>query len=1448
MAKFLSNINLETANDIQFKTTAGANAGKISQTGDDLVISNAVGDILLGNGSDDVYIGDGTNAVDIRFEQNMSIFADSGSAKTLTIGGANTNLVLDSPSISGTMTLGATTINNKLTFTTANGYILFDYEPSGDTGEYTTEVPLLKVDLNGSEKTILSRISENGAIQLGHDDTVLITAGDVGDVMKTNWGATNEAVVLAAENGFYAYGFPDNNTTWANRNEFVFYSSSATAANNGLYIGDGSSTQFIDINRNLKNIGTIASGVITATELTTASQGDISTGTSYQQGTVSAAQPVMKSSLLAHSPESNESIIHPYIFNDLANFVARGGTVTYGGLSDNPTSDETARMFEPNARTANATQAEITGSTWSIELTDFPRALNYGARIGISFGSPSFAPSSMLIEYSTDNGSSYTTALNSSVQNEYYHTYVANGASGVNAIKFTLGKLSGNNGPRVMNIYAYNYDSRGMSEYFVDKGGDTLYGNLSVGSNSLTAGSLDINGAADISGNLVVGGNLTVNGTTVTVDTTNLNVQDKNITLNYSTSDSSASADGAGITIQDAVDSSTDATILWDATNDEFDFSHAINVTGNIGVSGTVDGRDIATDGTKLDGIATSANNYVHPTNAGNKHIPAGGASGNFLKYSSAGTAVWSTPTKSDVGLGNVSNVDQTNASNITSGTLAASRVATLNQNTTGSAASLSDLTLGQIVYGGESGYAKLDGNTASSNKFLRSRGTGSSATEPAWANIGYNDLSGTVPTWNQNTTGTAAGLSSTLAVSSGGTGATSLDAAGIVEKSGSQTISGTKTFTGSLLLDDGTGASPTMRFMDANDNEVSIFCNTSGKMKFQQKLSGGSNVVQMTMDQNGLDIENGLTVGTGATITTILDEDDMASDSDTALATQQSIKAYVTSSVAGAGGGTMSSFLLAASGTANTATIEQGDTITFSAGTGITATRSGNQINIANSAPAGSTHLNSNTTKSDVGLSNVENTALSTYTGSGGALDNQYITNGAGYTTNTGTTTADNTQTFTNKSGNISQWTNDSNYLTDFSGLAQSDIPSDSINTSKLAHGSVGQVIAFTTNGVPTLVSAGSAGQVLTANSNSHPTFQDATGSSTDTTYDLTCSQNSGSNTNPKLVLTGSDSTQDSITITGSGATSVTRTSNGGFTISSTDTNTNTQLTNSQVKAAITASAAADTIISSDELLFLDNSDSDEVKKGDVGDLAAALTDNTGGLTTSSGIIKVNTGAGITIDTNALKIQLNPTNTGLQLDQSNGLSVLLAASGGIATDGGNALTLNSDITSVDTLYNTALHVGNASNAMHCDYSAASATGEIRWYTSTTEVMALGYEGNLEVLDDVTADSQVLTSDRRLKKNIEPLNYGLDEVLKLKPVRYEWKESYKKGKGTMVGFVSQDVQEVIPEVINESRIVGTEKTKLGIDYSKIVAVLTNAIQEQQKQIDELKKLINGNTN
>ena len=103
-------------------------------------------------------------------------------------------------------------MSSKLTFTTANGYILFDYEPSGDTGEYTTETPLIKVDLNGTESTILSRLSEYRAVALGIDDTVWLRAGDTSGVIKSNVNLSTEQVLMSAEGGFIAYGFPGNDT------------------------------------------------------------------------------------------------------------------------------------------------------------------------------------------------------------------------------------------------------------------------------------------------------------------------------------------------------------------------------------------------------------------------------------------------------------------------------------------------------------------------------------------------------------------------------------------------------------------------------------------------------------------------------------------------------------------------------------------------------------------------------------------------------------------------------------------------------------------------------------------------------------------------------------------------------------------------------------------------------------------------------------------------------------------------------------------------------------------------------------------------------------------------------------------------------------------------------------------------------------------------------------
>jgi hypothetical protein len=175
-------------------------------------------------------------------------------------------------------------------------------------------------------------------------------------------------------------------------------------------------------------------------------------------------------------------------------------------------------------------------------------------------------------------------------------------------------------------------------------GADMTEGTLRTKLAAITE-SVTIGDATDVvtttSGNLVVTGDLTVSGDTITANVGTLTVEDKNIVLNYASgSDTSSTANGSGITIQDAVDASNDATILWDATNDEFDFSHKItvpSVAGSLILDGnTISGIDDSGEFTDDDNhIMTSAGvqdkilGYGYTTDANVTHRPitAGGNS-----------------------------------------------------------------------------------------------------------------------------------------------------------------------------------------------------------------------------------------------------------------------------------------------------------------------------------------------------------------------------------------------------------------------------------------------------------------------------------------------------------------------------------------------------------------------------------------------------------------------------------------------------------------------------------------------------------------------------------------------------------------------------------------------------------------------------------------------------
>jgi hypothetical protein len=116
-------------------------------------------------------------------------------------------------------------------------------------------------------------------------------------------------------------------------------------------------------------------------------------------------------------------------------------------------------------------------------------------------------------------------------------------------------------------------------------------------------------------------------------------------------------------------------------------------------------------------------------------------------------------------------------------------------------------------------------------------------------------------------------------------------------------------------------------------------------------------------------------------------------------------------------------------------------------------------------------------------------------------------------------------------------------------------------------------------------------------------------------------------------------------------------------------------------------------------------------------------------------------------------------------------------------------------------------------------------------------------------------------SDRRLKSDIEPMQGGLDVVMKMKPVSFSFnKQQYPEmglKTGLQYGFIAQDVEEVIPTLVKEKTLsinsnrlktTGMNSEKKSevfkvVDYTGMIPFLTKAIQEQQVEIESLEARI-----
>ena len=119
---------------------------------------------------------------------------------------------------------------------------------------------------------------------------------------------------------------------------------------------------------------------------------------------------------------------------------------------------------------------------------------------------------------------------------------------------------------------------------------------------------------------------------------------------------------------------------------------------------------------------------------------------------------------------------------------------------------------------------------------------------------------------------------------------------------------------------------------------------------------------------------------------------------------------------------------------------------------------------------------------------------------------------------------------------------------------------------------------------------------------------------------------------------------------------------------------------------------------------------------------------------------------------------------------------------------------------------------------------------------SSGEVTIRNLAGVNDIGADATGKLQAATSDITLKNVIEENNNGLETALKIKTIRYKWKDESNQGNQEEIGFSAQNLEKVLPESVYTIKTNG----KLGLKKDAILATLVKAIQEQQAQIEELK--------
>lgn len=204
-----------------------------------------------------------------------------------------------------------------------------------------------------------------------------------------------------------------------------------------------------------------------------------------------------------------------------------------------------------------------------------------------------------------------------------------------------------------------------------------------------------------------------------------------------------------------------------------------------------------------------------------------------------------------------------------------------------------------------------------------------------------------------------------------------------------------------------------------------------------------------------------------------------------------------------------------------------------------------------------------------------------------------------------------------------------------------------------------------------------------------------------------------------------------------------------------------------------------------------------------------------------------------------------------MQLYTGGGRHLLLQSSSGAGTVGIGLTPTNEDYklrVAGKAKFDNGVYFGTVESFTDGGSNQIATNSSIR--PATDNLRSLG-SSTYRWKDVWAVDGTINTSDRRLKKDIQPIGYGLAELMKLNPVSFLWNQE-GMDRERRLGFIAQELQPVLKEVVRTEEIVSDPATKqdrwaatqrLGVAYTEIIPVAVKAIQEQQQIIETQQKEI-----